>query len=231
MVKRSSFDSRGHRPLHLILTLLCLLLIGIVLGGCSRSVDLTEYVSEYRNNLFVYQGESFSVKAQNVEKEHPYVADGYKGEITHRAELYIAAPPKTQNCKIFFIADGIEHSGEASYDNVKKQFYYSCAADLSNTETLPLRLTFDESEQEITLASVKTHDLMELKELLNTLQQAEPELLKTLTHDNEFAGELYVRLLYEDAPYYYVGVVDRSGNITAVLMDGKTGKILAKRTV
>ena len=58
----------------------------------------------------------------------------------------------------------------------------------------------------------------------------EKELLKTLTNGKEFAGELYVRILYENVPYFYVGVVDRKGNVTAFLLDGKTGKILAKRS-
>ena len=214
-------------------TLLCMLILLLSLGSlcsCNKTPDLTDYISEHRNNLFLYSGDGFFVKAQNTIKEHPYVADGYKGELTHRAELFITAPVDIKNCLVTFITDGIEHHGEASYDNVKRHFYYSCAADLSETESLPLRISFDGAEREITLASVKKETLLQPAELLNKLFSEEADLFKALRHGKEFLGELYIRLLYENAPYFYVGVVDRSGNITAFLMDGKTGKILAKRT-
>lgn len=224
------FHSVKAKRLFVSLLALCTLLCALLaFCGCKEAPILTDYVSEHRNNLFLYEGDDFFIKAQNVEREHPYVADGYKGEMTHRAELFITAPVGTQSCSLFLIADGIEHRGEASYDNVKKHFYYSCAADLSNTETLPLRIGFDGAEQEITLTSVKTKDLLSANELLARLFEAEAEQLKPLVHGREFCGELYIRLLYENAPYFYVGVVDRSGNTTAFLMDGKTGKILAKR--
>jgi uncharacterized membrane protein YkoI len=44
-----------------------------------------------------------------------------------------------------------------------------------------------------------------------------------------FTGEICIRLLYEDAPYYYVGVIGQNGKTTAFLLNGKTGKLLAKR--
>lgn len=50
-----------------------------------------------------------------------------------------------------------------------------------------------------------------------------------MTDEYGFAGEIYLRLLYEDAPYYYVGVVSKGGKTTAFLLNGKTGKLLAKR--
>ena len=38
-----------------------------------------------------------------------------------------------------------------------------------------------------------------------------------------------MRLIYEDAPYYYLGIIDRDGGILALLVDSKDGKILARR--
>lgn len=50
-----------------------------------------------------------------------------------------------------------------------------------------------------------------------------------MTDANGFAGEIYLRLIYEDVPYYYVGIIDREGRIFALLVDSEDGKILAKR--
>ncbi len=214
--------------IFLLFTLVCSLLF---LSGCKRELDLTEYVSEYRNNLFLYKCEDFSVRMQNVVKEYPYVADGYKGEPTQRVELTITAPQNAESCKIRFYANGAEHTGDASYDSVKRHFYYSCTANVENVRSIPLSVNFDGSDREITLTSVKTDDLLPLKEVLRHAFESEKELLKKLAPNKEFEGELYVRLLYEDAPFFYVGIVDRNGNVTALLLDGKTGKVLAKRSV
>ena len=50
-----------------------------------------------------------------------------------------------------------------------------------------------------------------------------------MTDRNGFAGEIYLRLIYEDAPYYYVGIIDRNGGILALLVHSESGKILARR--
>ena len=215
------------RILLLVFTIFCLLFA----SACKRELDLTEYVSEYRNNLLLYSGEDFSVRMQSVVKEYPYVADGYKGEQTKRVELIITPPQGTEHCEVRFYADGAEHSGEASYDSVKRHFYYSCTATAENAYTVPASLTFDGRDQEITLTSVKTDDLLPLQDVLRLAFESEKELLKKLTPNKEFEGELYVRLLYEDSPFFYVGIVDRNGKVTALLLDGKTGKVLAKRAV
>lgn len=227
MTRRSIFKGRIS-PLKIFLTILSLSVL-LLAVSCKKELSLSDSVSEYRSNLLLYECADFSVKAQDVEKEYPYVADGYKNQMTHRTELFISAPAETERCDVLFLLGGIEHKGDASYDNVKKQFYYSCAANLSNAESLPIRLSFDGEEHEITLRSVKTEKLLGLDGLLSALFKQESELLKTLVRGREFAGELYVRLLYEDDLYYYVGVVDRNGQMTAFLLDGETGAVLAKR--
>ena len=213
-----------------MLSVLLSILFCLFLTGCKRTLNLAEYVSEYRNNLFLYTGEDFSVRLQNVRKEYPYVADGYKGEMTQRVEITVTAPEGTERCSVVFTADGQEHGGEASYDNVKRHFYYSCTANVETLYTLPLRLSFDGEAQDVTLTSVKSDGLLSLEEVLSHAFEGEQELLKKLTANREFEGELYVRLLYEDAPFFYVGIVERQGNVTSLLLDGETGKTLAKRT-
>ena len=213
---------------HFFLFFLILLAL-LTFYGCKKTIDLCDYVSEYRSNVLWYEEEGLTVKAHDVAKEYPYLADGYKGEMTRRAELFITAPTGTESCHVHFNAGGIEHTGEASFDSVKKQFYYSCAADLSQTQTLSVTLRLDDTEKKIDLTSIKTDGLLNLKQLIDSLFEKEDELLKTLVDKNEFVGELYVRLLYEEDCYFYVGVVDRQGKITAFLMDGETGEILAKR--
>lgn len=229
-MKHFLFPIRGlKRPVFRFLLALCLLCPALILCGCGKTPDPIDYVSEYRSNVFVYSGQDFSVKAHAVTREYPYVADGYKCEMSVRAELFICAPAETESCIVYFVAGGEKYGGDASYDSVKNQFYFSCSADLSKETSLLVSLNFDGKETEITAPSVKTSDVMDLSKVLATLFEVEKDLLASVTSKGELICELYVRLLYEDAPYYYVGVVDRKGNVSSFLLDGKTGKILAKR--
>jgi hypothetical protein len=230
MNQRNRIFSPFLRPTRRVLALFLSILFCLFFASCKRNLDWTEYVSEYRNNLFLYVGENFSVRAQNVQKEYPYVADGYKGEMTQRIELFITAPQGTEHCSVRFTVDGHQHEGETSYDNVKRHFYYSCTANAESVYTLPVELCFDGVSQEVTLTSVKSDGLLSLQEVLTHAFAGEQELLKKLTPNHEFEGELYVRLLYEDAPFFYVGIVERQGKVTSLLLDGETGKTLAKRT-
>lgn len=199
-------------------------------AGCKQEICLSDYVSEYRNNLFIYNENGVTIKAQSVQKEYPYVADGQKGDMSQRVEFFISAPSGIEKCAVAFTVNGKEYGGDASYNNVKQQFYFSCNGDFAGATSLLVKLTLNETENEFLLPSVAT-DVLSLEQVLNSVFEQEKDLLKSLQNKKEFLGELYVRLLYEDAPYFYVGVVDRNGKITAFLLDGKTGKILAKRTV
>ena len=109
-----------------LLFLLCVLswALGVSLVACNRATDLTDLVSEYRNNLFLYEDETLSVKAHNLQREYPYVADGYKSEMNCRVELFVTTTKEVQHCEIHFFVGDAWHGGEASYDGVKHQFYF-----------------------------------------------------------------------------------------------------------
>ena len=62
------------------------------------------------------------------------------------------------------------------------------------------------------------------------MRTAESDRFAALTSGGSFAGELYVRLLYDNERcFYYVGLTDRNGNTYAMLTDAETGEIIATR--
>ena len=81
----------------------------------------------------------------------------------------------------------------------------------------------------MTATTVRTDNMLSPKEVVEKIQTAESEKFKSMTDSKGFAGEIYLRLIYEDAPYYYIGIIDREGTIFALLVDSESGKILAKR--
>lgn len=220
------------RPLKGIFIFLVLLL-AIALSGnlaaCKKSVDYFSYVSELRNNILLAQTERFSLRVYAVEKEYPYAMDGVKRDVSARTEIYLSAPSGTQTCLLAFTVNGAEQSGEMSFDNVRAEYYYSCTLDVSAVKTLEMQITYGKETFTLTAQSVLAEDTLAPKTVLDGLVTAEKTLFEGMTDDYGFAGEIYLRLIYEDSPYYYVGVISRDGKTHAFLINAKTGKVLAKR--
>ncbi len=208
---------------------LLLLPLLLLFGGCRKSVDYFDYVSELRSNIFLAREGDFSLRVYTTVKESPYAADGIPGECVARTEIYLLAPEGNQTVEIAFTAGKREFYGEMSYDQVKREYYYFCPADISSLSSLPCKITCGENELSLQAESVLTENTLSARESLQKLFAEEKELFSSMTDKYGFAGEIYLRLIYEDSPYYYIGVVNRKGETHAFLLNAETGKILAKR--
>ena len=116
-----------------------------------------------------------------------------------------------------------------SFDNVKGDYYFSCTLDVSNLSALSCRIRYGETERTLNAVSVRDESTLSPEAALSALQLAENELFQAMTDKYGFVCEIYLRLIYEDSAYYYVGVIDREGKTNAFLLNATTGKILAKR--
>lgn len=210
--------------------LLLTLLFAVVFCGCKKEFDYLPYVSELRSNVLLAKEENFTLRVYAVNKEYPYAADGVPHETAPRIEVYFTAPEGKENCRIYFTVDGKEYGGDMSYDNVKAAYFFSCGLDISTVEILPCRVEYGERTLSLNTTSIRQKDTLTAKEILKALQTVEGELFTSLTDQYGFAGEIHIRLIYEENPYYYIGVIDRSGKAHAFLLNAQTGKLLAKRT-
>ena len=210
---------------------LCLAIVCALpcLCACEKDVDYFEDVSELRLNILLGETDGLSARIYAVEKEHPYVADGTKRNVSKRTEIYLSAPSGDKEYILSFSIDGQPYSGDAVYDNVKAEYYFSCEADSSNLNTLSILIEYDDTKVELNATSVRTEHTLSPNDALKKLCDENKDLFTGLTDKYGFAGEIYIRLIYEDAAYYYFGIIEKSGKITAFLMNAENGKILAKR--
>ena len=220
---------RKKRIFSPMIWLICLFLLLLPLSSCQKQIDYFDYVSELRQNIFLAEADGFSLRIYDVVKETPYLADGIPKETSSRVETYLVAPEGSETCHLTFSLNGKTHGGEMSFDNVKTEYYYTCSLSLSGVNTLECQIQHGETTLTLTARSVKTEQTLSPKACLKKLQETEGELFSSLTDKYGFSGEIYLRLLYEDAPYYYVGIIERTGKIHAFLLNAKTGKVLAKR--
>lgn len=205
--------------------------VGFILpfSACSKEIDYYEFVSESRSNILLAQTETLDLRVYAVEKEQPYAADGIKRETSARTEIRLTAPSGDKDCTIAFSVNGKDYGGEMSFDNAKTEYYYFCTLDSSALQTLDCKINYGEETTLLTANTVRTENTLTPNGALKTLCETEKELFSALTDEYGFAGEIHLRLIYEERPYYYLGVIDRNGNTTAYLMNGETGKLLAKR--
>ena len=169
------------------------------------------------------------MRAYSVKKESPYSADGTPREINTLCQVYLTAPSNVETYQISFHVKDKEYGGEMSFDNVKTQYYFSCSIDVDHLPFIEFTLSYKEQTVLLKAETIKTDDTITPKKALEFVRIGEPALFKKMTDKYGFTGEIHIRLLYEDAPYYYVGIIGRDGKTTAFLLNGETGKILAKR--
>ncbi len=212
---------------RLLFLLLALPLLFFV--GCKEQVNYFDYVSELRSNIFLAKTEEYSLKIFAVRKETPYVADGIPQSGSSRIEVYFLPPEGDRITNITLRIGKETVGGEMSYDNVKCEYYYSRTMDVSALSFIDCTIEYGEKKIELRANSVVTEHTLSPEIALQKLQETQPELFASLTDEYGFAGEIYLRLLFEDSPYYYIGVIDRDGKVTAFLMNAESGKILAKR--
>lgn len=212
-----------------VLSLLLFCGMFISLTACEKRIDYFSYVSELRDNIFLAETEEYSLQAHSIIKETPYLADGIVMERSRRIEVRFIAPQGDKNCSVSFTVDGKNYGGEFSFDNVKTEYFWSCSLDVSTLSKIDFNLVYDGQTLEMQAVSVLNGTELPPRSVLNGLQKESPDVFNELTDKYGFAGEIYIRLIYEENPYYYVGVIDRNGKIYAFLLNATTGKVLAKR--
>ncbi len=217
------------KAIRFVFAFVCLLCISACLFACQKQVEYFDYVSELRSNVFLATSDDFSLRIYSVVKESPYSADGVPRERNTRTEIWLTAPSGDKECNVSFTVGGTPYGGEMSFDNVKAEYYLACPLDTSTLTKLDCTFTYGETEYKLTAESVRSETTLSPETVLKTLVNAEAELFTAMTDKYGFAGEIYLRLIYEDSPYYYVGVINRNGKTNAFLINATSGKILAKR--
>ena len=192
-------------------------------AGCKKNADYLSYVSEKRDNIYLYADDSLEIRIYTSQRENPYSADGIKGDMTSLCEIYVRLPENHDDVAVKVGA--VE--GEMNYKAVENCYYLSFSDALEKKESVTVTLSYGGNSAEYKAASVLDDGIISCEDAVKCAVEHGKELFTSLTDGNIFLGEIYVRLLYDDGCYYYVGVCDRNKKITAYLVDGERGKVIA----
>ena len=196
-----------------------------MLCGCAKKTNYADYISEKRYAVYLYEDDAESIKIYCSEKESPFVADGVKGKTTTVTEIYakLSGEPETVN-----ISGGGITGGEMSYMTVRDCWYLSCGETIEG-DSAELTVVKDGAEKTYTLPKAGTGGALTCEQALDCVTEHDRQLFDSLTVNGIFEGEIFVRMIYDGACYYYVGVCGRDSTVHAYLVDGASGRIIAER--
>lgn len=207
-------------PLIFILTI-------CAFSGCAKGINYSDYISERRSAIYLYEDDDTSIKIYCSQKEQPYAADGIKSELNDIIEVFVTLPKNPQVLSLS--VEG--HSGEMNYQAVDNCYYLSFSGKAFSSESVAVTLVKDGESKEYSALTVIYAGVISCDDAVKCVSEYDKELFESLTSNNLFDGEIYVRLLYDDGCYYYVGVCDKQNNVSAYLLDGERGKVIATKKI
>ena len=196
------------------------------LSGCKKSVDYFTFVSEYRKSVYMYRDDLISVKIYSVDKETPYSLDGVKGAVTNVTEVFVEYANSADEVEIELLG----HGGEMSWMAVTRNYYLSFSDCAISGASIPVTVNIDGTEKKIDVFNVAEEGTIDGKTALKCVREYDVDAFTSLTDGAAFAGEIIIRLLYDDGCYYYVGICNREANMHAYLVNGTDGRIIAEHT-
>ena len=208
------------------LSLLALTLFLPAFAACAP-YDYSDRLSEVRSDLFVAETEDFTLQLSCLEREYPYADDGVPCPMSKTLQVELVPVVKPDGDVEIYIGDG-GTGGEASYRTAYGDYTFSVGTDVFPQESVSLRVEYGGKTHTIAATSVRTAETLTPAKALAKGVEAERETLDNMRKEGVFCGELCVRLLKRDKNYYYFAVTDGTRRV-ALLMDGETGEVLARR--
>ncbi len=213
----------------------CLIVTIIMLSAvisCKKDVDLSYYVSELRENVYVGEVDSLKVTVYPEKRETPFIADSYVGKLKNQLIVKIDGENVTlDDAEIILSYDKTTAQGSFNYSPIGGK--YVCNIEVEN---LPKNgsingvLKTGEKECEFVLSSAVTSSAISAKDALNSVKKHDFKTVDKLFCDGKVEAEIHVRIMADkERNYYYVGFVSKNGTY-AYLIDGRTGEVLAKKS-
>lgn len=191
----------------------------------TKECVLSDYISEIRYDTFTYSDDNLSIKANFIEREQPLKCDGIKGEMHKTCEVEITFTTNPEKVDLAFL----DKSGEMSYQSVENKYIFSCSQEKIDAKNFEITLNYTDKSDTYTLISVIDGNILTPSAALDCVREFDAATVDSLIDGNSFLGEIYVRLIFDEECFYYVGICDRSGNITAYLLNAATGRVIATK--
>lgn len=209
--------------LKFLLVLFVLLLVPFY--SCHTSQEQNN-ISQIRNNVFYGEENGICIKAYSEEKEYPFINDGIANNRENFVIVKVLNFYEDTNLTLQF--SGKSYSAKAQYNPTSNSMDCTFLVKSLPNKELVVLAENNGNKTQITCKSLLKSDTISPLTALEKANSQQQEFVSSLYENGTFKAEIYIRLICEgDYNFYYVGYGQGNNKITAFLLDGITGEILA----
>ncbi|MBR5191900.1 MAG: hypothetical protein IKW33_00635 [Clostridia bacterium] len=206
----------------------------LTLIGCSNQLNLSNYVSQLKSNIYEGTFNDLTVMANYGFIEDNSANDG----VVNKTNYYLTVKLLNKQTDystytLKFCQDGNEYEKKFELNPISNSFSATIFISPFSANSFEITIINSSTQQVVKLNSILPKNTLTPEVALKKLQEQQPSLIKNYLDENgNFKAEIIQRVLVKDNhPYYYVGIVENSSNTKAMLLDGFTGEVLAIRNV
>ena len=200
-----------------------------MLFSCGYTQQEKNNISQIRYNVFYGEQNGVCVKAFSEEKEYPFINDGIA---CGRENFVIVKVLNEFNpTKITLSFNGQTYTNQGEYNANTNSIDYSFKVKRLPDKEIVVETETNSTKTQLICKSMLKSDTISPLIALEKVNKEQSDFVSSLYENGEFKAEIYIRLIVEnDYNFYYVGYAQGSNKITAFLIDGVSGEILAGKS-
>ncbi len=214
---------------------ICVLSIGCSFSscsnGCKKENPLTLNVSSLRLDVFQGENENYVLSLFPETRENPLVLDGKIGEFEKVVIVKLKIKGEDIGSYSVNFATDKQYVANFSFNAFSDCYTTTILVEKLPDKPIIATISHNEKQENVTLNSLKKQDTVSSDAALKNAYEFKKDYVDSLTVNKAFNGEIIIKLMSEkEKNYWYVGFVTEEKTL-AVLIDGKTGKALAEKTL
>lgn len=220
--------------LFAIAVVLAVVICAVILSGCSKKeVDISSYMSDRRENLFVGECESAYITLTSGRREDPYKFDGVNNTTVDFCIVSIFPSKKLQTQYLdveIIVGDSII---ETTLE--KSPYEEGYMADLGSkiASDQQVQVKCGDLEVAVDMTCVSREWEIQCEDALDIGIKTLKETLDNATASNKLKGECYLKIIYDKTReiktyYWFFSFVGENGVTSSCVIDVDNGQVLAK---
>ena len=191
-------------------------------AACKEENYLINYVNETRTDIYRGENEKYPLKAYYGKK------DG-KNQLT----LFLNKNETDENSVFAELpSNGEKIRKEFTFDPVKNALCAIFPTDNFTEKEFTVSIFCGSEKVDVILKSIVPENSLSLNDVLSVLSKNQKTLINNYFKDGVMNGKICARILVkDDYPYWYIGITDENGKLTAFLTDGIDGSVKAVREI
>lgn len=192
-------------------------------------------VSENGVSFFVDStNDNVNLKVSSGTRENPYNLDGVHNEMKPFTLLIFKTTLNGISDPSFTAQiNGTEYQGVLELNPCDGTFVTDLGILLDNNAEINVTINVNDMEFTFTPTNLNSKWGLSFEEALDIGLENMKGIIEGLIENGKFNGECYVKVISDPSGvlniyYYYIGIVDVSGNIYSIVLDTADGKILSK---